>query len=149
MKKLKTLLTSFVLTAFVGTANFAQTLDQQQTTNVADISLSSVNSLAQSFQCGITGQLSRIEVTVNMVTTPGSYTLTIRNGAGTGGSVLNSPGQTVSISTTGVQTFNLSPTVSVTSGNTYTFQLSTATTANVRVADDNGDTYPNGTEYTN
>jgi HYR domain/Putative Ig domain len=103
----------------------SETLDQSQTSDNDDFLTNSSFSAGQSFTAGLTGPLTRIDVNISIVNTPDDWNLKVYNGNGTGGSVLNGLGQTVNISTDGINTINLSPAVNLISGNAYTFVLST------------------------
>ena len=145
MKKLFTLLTSIAIAG----VSFAQVLDQTQTvqnTTLLVKSPAAANARAQSWTCGLTGQLQKIDFKVGAVTTAGSYTFKIFNGAGTAGLLLYST--TVSISTPAtVYTITLGTTIAVTSGSVYTWELSSSGTAKCFVGANTTNPYTSGTAY--
>jgi hypothetical protein len=96
----------------------------------------------QSFTAGATGIFQSLSVSVYVVTTPGSYTLNIHNGVGTGGAVLST--QTVTVNSSGMLNFVLGTPVNVTAGNQYTFNFIAIGGANAGAITSSGNVYPGG-----
>ncbi len=111
--------------------------------------VNSTNSPAQSFTAGISGDLTKIAI--NIVDFPGStygsITMKIFDGDGVGGTVLLT--DTVGIPTFGEYEYTLSSSVAVTSGNSYTIQLSTIGIESVYWMLETGDPLPGGMRYVN
>jgi hypothetical protein len=142
--KIITLLSLLLLS---GISSNAQTLDQAlNTTPTSCLTTSSSNHQGQSFTCGLSGNLSRIKVNITSITSFGNVTIKVYNGDGTGGALLHSSSQ--AITNTGIQSFNIGPSIPVTAGSMYTFELE-PTTANVCSAIFTGNAYANGKRYLN
>lgn len=104
-------------------------LDQSNASGTAgNPEVTNADTVWQSFTCGISGDLSLIRVYRDSFSSSGSITayLTIYSGEGLGGTVLY--GAYVSLSSGGgLKDFWLSEPEAITSGNVYTFALSSAT----------------------
>lgn len=144
--KVKLLFSGLILFTGINLTN-AQTLDQRlNNTPTSCLNSNTSNKQGQSFTCGISGNLSRIKLNFSSITSFGSYTLKIFAGDGTGGTLLGS--KTLTITNTGIQSFNLAPSIPVVAGSMYTFELNT-TTANMCSAVFTGNLYTNGKRYLN
>lgn len=99
----------------------------------------------QSFQPTVTGNLASVEVDINFINTPGTWTLNIYDGAGFGGTVLST--QSVNISTTGVLSVTLPSSIQVTAGQSYTFNFESTGGANACFKHRNPQPYPGGDMY--
>jgi hypothetical protein len=118
----------------------AESLDQSMTIMNGQMNSSLVG---QTFIAGVTGELSKIDVTVSAFTAAGSCTMRIYDGAGTTGTLLGSLGSTISAA--GLKSFTFTG-INVTAGNTYT--ISIVHSANCNWSIDNAASYPSGTFYT-
>ena len=133
------------------------TVTGEQNTSASSLAnLRSSNSIAQSFipSSNVSFSLTSVIIKVAHINIAGSFTLKILSGNGTGGTVLST--QSVTISTTGLITLNLTTPLSLTSGQAYTLVLSTTgtgfitcyyySTSNVYA---NGNLFQNGSAYVN
>lgn len=100
----------------------------------------------QSFKASISASWTSLKINVQNINQPGDFTLQIFSGNGVNGSTLLS--QTVSISSTGVNTLTFSSPISLSAGEFYTFQLSSNGSASVSI-DGTGTSSPLGTFYQN
>jgi hypothetical protein len=100
---------------------------------------------AQSFTPSMNANLTAVTINVGNIDSPGTYTLKFYNGDGVGGTLLGS--QTVTINTAGINTFNLTTPIALTSGQHYTFEF-VSITGGFRW-NSSGDLYSGGTAYQN
>ncbi|MCW3086553.1 MAG: hypothetical protein JWP12_3919 [Bacteroidetes bacterium] len=119
------------------TALGVEALDQSATISNSQFSGSNIG---QSFIAGVTGELSKVDVTVSFVSTAGSCSVNVYAGTGSGGTLLGSSAA-VTISSTGIKSFVLTG-INVTAGNTYSFIL--VNSANCAFSTDNTNSYPSG-----
>ncbi|MFD0931247.1 LamG-like jellyroll fold domain-containing protein [Psychroflexus salinarum] len=142
---------------FIAFTSFSQTLDQSnapENIGGAIFSISSTNSVGQSFTAGVTGNLSQINIRILNISgtfTPGDLQLRVLSGDGYAGTVLNTT--TIEVLTVGDQfTYQeldipLSQSIPITAGSTYTLDLQFS--GNVETQALTGDPYPRGILYTN
>ncbi|MGB2088309.1 MAG: LamG-like jellyroll fold domain-containing protein, partial [Psychroflexus salarius] len=142
---------------FIAFTSFSQVLDQSnapENIGGAIFSISSTNSVGQSFTAGVTGNLSQINIRILNISgtfTPGDLQLRVLSGDGYAGTVLNTT--TIEVLTVGDQftyqelVIPLSENVPVTAGSTYILDLQFS--GNVETLALTGDPYPRGILYTN
>jgi gliding motility-associated-like protein len=101
--------------------------------------------VGQSFTANQSGALTGITVNFPNIFTSGTATLKVYSGAGNTGSVLSS--QTISVDTTGDNTYTLATPVNTTSSQVYTFILYPDNGLDAYISIDNTNSYLGGTEY--
>ncbi|HIC30503.1 MAG TPA: T9SS type A sorting domain-containing protein [Flavobacteriaceae bacterium] len=109
--------------------SISQTLDQSsESSSGIDSGANAANPQGQSFTAGVTGDLTQISLRLGDTGafTPGDFQLTIYNGNGYGGAVLNTTTLNISSTSSGLTeeyAIVLSSPVSITAGNMYTFDF--------------------------
>lgn len=118
-----------LIAIFMSLFSFGQTLDQSSVSSSGiDSGANAANPQGQSFTAGITGDLSQINLRLGDTGafTPGDFQLTIYNGNGYAGAVLNTTTLNISSTSSGLTeeyAIVLSSPVSITAGNMYTFDF--------------------------
>ncbi|BCY27617.1 hypothetical protein KK2020170_04850 [Flavobacterium okayamense] len=118
-----------LIAIFISLFSFGQTLDQSsESSSGFDSGANAANPQGQSFTAGVTGNLSQISLRLgnNGNFTPGDFQLTIYNGNGYAGAVLNTTTLNISSTSSGLTeefAIVLSSPVSITAGNMYTFDF--------------------------
>ena len=102
-------------------------------------------SRGQSFIPTGTADLTKIEVDISNINTPGDWTLNIHNGVGVGGAILGS--QNVVVLSVGTPSVTLSTTIPVISGQIYTFNFTSTGGANACFSHQNPQSYMDGNMY--
>ncbi|MGV1012653.1 MAG: beta strand repeat-containing protein, partial [Flavobacterium sp.] len=88
--------------------------------NMMGMPMNAINE-AQSFTPSMSANLTSITINAGNIDSPGTYTLKLYDGDGVSGTLLGS--QTVTINSAGINTFNLTTPIALTSGQTYTFEF--------------------------
>ena len=154
MKKIFTLL-GIGLLSFYGQS---QTLDQSNTASTGSgwlVNSGGYISSGQSFTCGLTGDLSSVVINIDASNgiyplIAGDFVLNIRNGAGFGGTIIGSETFTITGSeTSGDFTINITSTISLTSGNVYTYEIDEISGTGQLMLNASSDTYAGGVLYNN
>ncbi len=128
-----------------GTTNIT---GERNTSTNATQSVSNTTNLSQSFIPSVNAPLFSISLSINSVTTAGSYKLEIISGSGNSGTVLSNTN--LNITSSGIKIFNLPSGLSIISGTTYTIKLSTtSSTANISIRYSRSNPYPNGQMFQN
>ncbi|BCY27615.1 LamG-like jellyroll fold domain-containing protein [Flavobacterium okayamense] len=118
-----------LIAIFISLFSFGQTLDQSSVSSSGiDSGANAANPQGQSFTAGVTGDLSQINLRLGDTGafTPGDFQLTIYNGNGYAGAVLNTTTLNISSTSSGLTeeyAIVLSSPVSITAGNMYTFDF--------------------------
>jgi hypothetical protein len=144
---------------FMALTSFSQILDQSnapESIGGGTFTVSSNNSVGQSFTAGITGDLSQINIRLGDFSdnfTPGDLQLRILSGDGYSGTVLNTT--TIEVLTVGDSfgyqevVIPLSENVPVIAGSTYTIDLQFSGNVGTQGVGGNTGPYPNGVIYNN
>ena len=99
----------------------------------------------QSFQPTVTANLKIVEVAIGYINIPGTWTLNIYAGAGLGGALLGT--QSINISSVGVLSVTLNAPITLTAGQSYTFNFVSTGGANACFGVRSPQTYPDGDMY--
>ena len=121
-------------------------IGETNTSGSSNIRLYGSRSISQSFTPSMNATLSSVAISVSSFIN-GSFTLKLLSGSGNGGTVLST--QSVTTSSTGVQTFSLPSSISLTSGSTYTLMLSASSSTSIYFHYSTSNPYANGMMYNN